>query len=40
MGIADDQLAIGRRTDQQMNSVLVQVRRFAQDLRLNRRRFR
>lgn len=38
--VADDQLAIRRRADQQVDAVFVQVRLLTQNLRLYRRRFR
>ena len=40
VGVADDQFAIRRWADQQVNAVFMQVRRVSQDLRLHRRRFR
>ncbi|CAI8945155.1 hypothetical protein EMIT0P12_50422 [Pseudomonas sp. IT-P12] len=40
VGIADDQFAVRRRADQQVDAVVVQVRFVAKDLRLHRRRFR
>ena len=40
VGVADDQFAMGRGADQQVNAVLLQMRRFAQDLRLDHSGFR
>src|SRR5471030_518630 len=40
VGIADDQFAVRRRADQQVNAVLLQVRRVPQDLCLHRSSFR